>query len=143
MPNPANGRIRSESHNERESAKPIRATPNSAAEDAIQLPRPATVLRAREQHGRRQGSDSGCAHQKAECVRAAVQNAGREDRHQHRVWHAHQADEREQQQQRADRPGLRERTASPPPVRRARWRCGRARSDGRIRIASSDAITAM
>ena len=99
-------------------------------------------------------ADAGRAHQEAQPARAAVQNCVGEDRHQHRVGHAREADEPDQQEERADRrrarrrSGSRQRVAERVPCRlraspRRQLHHQQARDDGQVGDAVQEEAPAL
>ena len=104
-------------------------------------PQPQDRLARGQVQGPCQGADARGAVQETEGVRASVQDVGGEDRQQHRVGHAHEADQGQQQQQRPDRretEGVGETFNQPSPKRELRD----SRSRSVTCIASRAAMTA-
>src|SRR5207237_2674711 len=63
----------------------------------------AYPLTGRERHSADQSAKAGKTHQDSESPRSPSQNMVGEDRHQHRIWHAHEADDAKQCEKCSDR----------------------------------------
>ena len=91
MPNPANGSTASESHNERDSAKPMSAAPEQGRRQGDPTAQPQHGSAHRQSDSAGQRAHPRGRHEKPERVRPAVQDPRRENRHQHGIRHPHQA----------------------------------------------------
>ena len=140
-PKPATTRHGIDSQSTVANENAISPVPNEAQAMMMMRPRPITDCRVASHSAPDERAAAGCAHQKTERVRPAVEHGRGKDRHQHRVRHADQADQRQQQDDRADRPEA-ERVvpAFDEQLSRPWTGAGRTRR-GAIRIASSEAMT--
>ena len=103
MKNPAGTSSSADSQSDRENENAIRRDAEADRRDRDPAAEPADVPPQREHRRAGERAHARRRHQQAVRIRSAMQDAVRDDRHQHAVGHAHQAHEAEEQQQRANR----------------------------------------
>ena len=106
MKNPTGNSSTVDSQKILENEKQHQAEPKPPRAQRDHLAQPFNPTRAARLAAPSRRAHAGGAHQNAQPSRAAMQDLVREDRHQHRVWHADETDQAEQQQDRADRTGV-------------------------------------